>query len=85
MEIRRGKNAEPPTPELLTDSASRIEAYYRSHGYPLAVVHVSAFGGGSATADDFQFVIREGDPEPSESNKKKHNKAEMATPRKPSD
>jgi len=52
--------------DRLNANAARIEEFYRSNGYPETSVRVRTFGGGSATEDDFHFIIDEGRQQPRE-------------------
>lgn len=54
------------TDERLRKNASLIEKFYRREGYPAATVKFRAFGGGPATPEDFQFIVEEGDKQPTQ-------------------
>ena len=54
------------TDERFRTNASLIEEFYRREGYPEAKVTFRAFGGGPATPEDFQFIVEEGEKQPTQ-------------------
>ncbi len=54
------------TNERFRTNSSLIEEFYRREGYPEAKVTFRAFGGGSATPEDFQFIVEEGEKQPAQ-------------------